>query len=114
MDHTQYETLSYIKTIEERFGLQPLTDADAGANSFAPAFAAAPTTPLATPTLAAGAAAGAQLALTWPAAYTGYVVQMETNLPGANWVTVYAGSSNTFNVSVDTNRPTAFYRLIHL
>jgi phospholipase C len=38
VDHTQYETLSILKTIEQRFGLQPLTSRDASAASFAPAF----------------------------------------------------------------------------
>jgi acid phosphatase len=38
VDHSQYETLSILKTIEQRFGLQPLTAADAAAQSFAPAF----------------------------------------------------------------------------
>ena len=33
VDHTQYDTLSILKTIEERFGLEPLTDLDAQANS---------------------------------------------------------------------------------
>jgi acid phosphatase len=31
VDHTRYDTLSILKTIEERFGLQPLTDLDAHA-----------------------------------------------------------------------------------
>lgn len=35
VDHRQYETLSILKTIEQRFGVQPLTAADAAANSFA-------------------------------------------------------------------------------
>jgi acid phosphatase len=33
VDHTQYDTLSILKTIEERFGLAPLTSLDAQANS---------------------------------------------------------------------------------
>jgi len=33
VDHTQYDTLSILKTIEERFGLQPLSDLDAHATS---------------------------------------------------------------------------------
>jgi phospholipase C len=33
IDHTQYDTLSILKTIEERFGLQPLTALDAQATS---------------------------------------------------------------------------------
>lgn len=38
VDHTQYETLSIIKTIEQRFGLPSLTTVDAAAASLAPAF----------------------------------------------------------------------------
>jgi len=33
VDHTQYSTLSILKTIEERFGLEPLNSLDAQANS---------------------------------------------------------------------------------
>jgi acid phosphatase len=33
VDHTQYDTLSILKTIEDRFGLQPLSALDAGATS---------------------------------------------------------------------------------
>ncbi len=33
VDHTQYDTLSILKTIEERFGLKPLSDLDAHATS---------------------------------------------------------------------------------
>jgi phospholipase C len=33
VDHTQYDTLSILKTIEERFGLDPLTALDAHATS---------------------------------------------------------------------------------
>ena len=29
VDHTQYDTLSILKTIEERFGLKPLRELDA-------------------------------------------------------------------------------------
>jgi phospholipase C len=35
VDHTQYDTGSILKTIEERFGLQPLTSSDAAVPSFA-------------------------------------------------------------------------------
>jgi hypothetical protein len=47
VDHTQYETLSILKTIEKRFGLPALTAADAGAQSLTPAFAAAANVPAA-------------------------------------------------------------------
>jgi len=33
VDHTQYNTLSILKTIEERFGLEPLSTLDAQATS---------------------------------------------------------------------------------
>jgi phospholipase C len=33
VDHTQYDTLSILKTIEERFGLEPLSPLDARAKS---------------------------------------------------------------------------------
>ena len=35
VDHTQYDTLSILKTIEERFGLAPLNTLDAKAASLA-------------------------------------------------------------------------------
>jgi acid phosphatase len=38
VDHTQYETISILRTIEDAFGLQPLTDRDAHANSLINAF----------------------------------------------------------------------------
>jgi phospholipase C len=33
VDHTQYDTLSILKTIEDRFGLEPLSPLDAQATS---------------------------------------------------------------------------------
>jgi hypothetical protein len=33
IDHTQYNTLSILKTIEDRFGLEPLSALDDQANS---------------------------------------------------------------------------------
>lgn len=112
VDHTQYETLSFLKTIENRFGLAPLTSADAAANTFAPAFNATPSVVLASPTLAASAS-GNQLGLSWPTGYTGYVVQMTTNLVNPNWTTVYSGTNSAFTVTTDSSQPSAFYRLIH-
>jgi acid phosphatase len=38
VDHTLYSTESILKLLEDRYGLQPLTDRDANANSLAPAF----------------------------------------------------------------------------
>jgi phospholipase C len=112
VDHTQYETLSILKTIENRFALQPLTTADAAASSLAPAFNAAPSTALAAPSLTA-ANSGGQIAVAWPAGYTGYVVQMKTNLTDPDWITVFAGTNSAFTITPVTNQPSAFYRLIH-
>jgi acid phosphatase len=112
VDHTQYETLSILKTIENRFGLAPLTSADAAANSFAPALNATPSIAVATPALAAQKS-GNQIALSWPLGYNGYVVQMKTNLTDPDWITVYAGTNSTFTVTPATNQPSAFYRLLH-
>src|SRR5262249_18469347 len=38
VDHTQHDTLSILKTIEDRFGLQPLTQYDANASSLSSSF----------------------------------------------------------------------------
>ena len=38
VDSTQYETLSILRTIEEAYGLKPLSDRDANANSLINAF----------------------------------------------------------------------------
>ena len=38
VDHTQYDTTSILKLIETRFGLAPLTDADAKADGLTGAF----------------------------------------------------------------------------
>jgi len=38
VDHTQYDTSSVLKTIEQRFGLPSLNSADAGVNSLAGIF----------------------------------------------------------------------------
>jgi phospholipase C len=40
IDHTQYDTTSILKTIEQRFGLQPLSSRDAAVNSLANVFEA--------------------------------------------------------------------------
>jgi acid phosphatase len=115
VDHTQYETLSFISTIEKRFGLAPLTSADAAANTFAPAFNTAlssltvPTTPA---PLISSTQNGGQITLSWPAIYSGYALQMKTNLTDASWTTVYAGTNTTFNITPGSGQPSAFYRLI--
>jgi acid phosphatase len=38
IDHDQHDTLSILKTIEDRFGLQPLSDLDSGASNLASDF----------------------------------------------------------------------------
>ena len=49
VDHTQYETVSVLKTIEERWGLAALGTRDAAAHSFANAFEAAAPAPAPAP-----------------------------------------------------------------
>jgi len=133
VDHTQYETVSILKTIEARFGVAPLTAVDAAANSFAPALnasLASTAEPAAVPMLGIAplqyAFAGyytnqhgvvvslsnlVSAQLSWPAGYPDYVLEMSTNLPGG-WATVPTGGSNVFNVPVDPSQSGAFYRLI--
>ena len=40
VDHTQYDTTSILATIEERYGLAPLSSRDAAVNSLSDVFAA--------------------------------------------------------------------------
>ncbi|MGC4093891.1 MAG: acid phosphatase [Polyangiaceae bacterium] len=42
VDHTQYETVSILTTLERRFGLEPLSDRDANANDLTPALTLGP------------------------------------------------------------------------
>jgi hypothetical protein len=61
--------------------------------------------------------AGGSLTLSWPAAYTTYTLQMQTNaLPiglGTNWVNVTSGVvSNSYTATINPTDGTAFYRLI--
>ena len=112
VDHTQYETLSILKTIENRFGLAPLTAADAGAPSLAPAFVngvASVPEPVLPPRLN-GNRVGNAVALTWPAGYGNYVLQMSTNLAAGNWVTVGNGVGNAYQTN--TGYAQTYYRLI--
>ncbi len=138
IDHTQYETLSFLSTVEKRFGITPLTAADAGAATFAPAFNASlasavsePATPPALsfyPTYAFAyystntipgphfghVSAVSNLVsaqLVWPAGYGSFVLQSSTNL-ASGWTTISTGSSNTFNVTTNLSQPGVFYRLI--
>ncbi|HZL79028.1 MAG TPA: acid phosphatase, partial [Candidatus Limnocylindrales bacterium] len=119
VDHTQYETLSFISTIEKRFGIAPLTAADAAAATFAPAFnpALASVVEPSTPPVISFAQSGGQVTLSWPANYVGfYVLQAQTNSLasgiGNDWTTISTGTSNTFNVTPDRSQPGVFYRLI--
>ena len=114
VDHTQYETLSILKTIENRFGVAPLTAADAAANSFAPAFntTAASVAEPAVPPLIATARANGWTTLSWPVDYTSYVLQSSTNLITGPWTIISTGSTNTFNAPIDPAQPAVFYRLI--
>jgi acid phosphatase len=112
VDHTQYETLSILKTIEQRFGLAPLTAADANAASLAPAFngSVASTAEPAMPPTLTSATAGGVTHLTWPANYGVYVLQSATNILGP-W-TVINMSSNAFDITVDPTKSAVYYRLI--
>jgi len=72
----------------------------------------------ATPTNITTSVSGGNLTLTWPANYTGWILQAQTNALsvglGTNWVDV-AGSAATNSVTlpiVSTN-PAAFFRLRH-
>jgi hypothetical protein len=55
---------------------------------------------------------GGQITLSWPAIYSGYALQMKTNLTDASWTTVYAGTNTTFSITPGSGQPSAFYRLI--
>jgi fibronectin-binding autotransporter adhesin len=59
---------------------------------------------------------GTSLNLSWPAAYTGYVVQVQTNTLakglGTNWVTIPGtDAGNTYSASLNKTNGAAFYRL---
>ena len=59
---------------------------------------------------------GNMLTLSWPSAYLGDVLQVQTNTLhtgiGPNWVTVPgSGSSTSINITINPNNPCVFYRL---
>ena len=113
VDHTQHETLSILKTIENRFGLAPLTTSVANSSSLASAFndAVASTPELSSvPTLLISQAANST-AISWPVGYSSYVLQSTTNLVAGPWSIVNTGSSNAVTVPVDPTEPAVFYRL---
>ena len=116
VDHTQYDTTAILTTIEKRFGVSPLNALDAASPTLANSFTAAaaepePTTP---PQITFGKTASA-LTLSWPAAYTSYVLQVQTNAPEVglsnNWVNVTGVSNNAASISIDNSQPAVFYRL---
>ena len=54
---------------------------------------------------------GGQLKLSWPASYTGLVLQAMTNALTGTWVTIPGtASSDSYSVAVTTNKA-VFYRL---
>jgi autotransporter-associated beta strand protein len=57
---------------------------------------------------------GGYLHLSWPANYTGWLLEVETNLSQNNWTTV-AGSAETNEISIPINRsaPSEFYRMVY-
>lgn len=72
--------------------------------------------PLAQPKLAAGAATGAQVQLSWAGTNTGYLLQTGTNLTGPwNYSGLGVSTVNDTNFSTDsTGNSLAFYRLQYL
>jgi acid phosphatase len=66
VDHTLYDTTSILKFIEWRYGLEPLTDRDAGANNLLPAFDFSP--PAARQALPES---GGSISVLWPLASAG-------------------------------------------
>jgi autotransporter-associated beta strand protein len=59
---------------------------------------------------------GSTLGLSWPAGQ-GWRLQMQTNSLstglGTNWIYITDGSINSTNITIDTAKPTAFYRLVY-
>jgi autotransporter-associated beta strand protein len=61
---------------------------------------------------------GTQLQLSWPASYTGWLLQAQTNGPGiglsTNWQTVPGSAGvNQITVPIVKDNPSVFYRLAH-
>jgi hypothetical protein len=57
------------------------------------------------------------LALSWPEAYTGWLLQLQTNAPdiglGTNWVTLLnSAATNQMLMPIDPANGSVFYRLI--
>jgi hypothetical protein len=57
------------------------------------------------------------LTLGWPASYTGYSLEGQTNPPGqgltALWFAVPGVSNNSISFPLDSAAGSAFYRLVH-
>jgi hypothetical protein len=55
---------------------------------------------------------GGQLHLSWPAAYTGLLLQTQTNSLGTNWVTIPGtDAGNSYSITVNKSNASVFYRL---
>jgi hypothetical protein len=66
------------------------------------------------PTNITSSVSGNQMTLAWPADHTGWRLQSQTNLAGANWVDV-AGASTTNQITITINpaNGSLFFRLIY-
>ncbi len=116
IDHTQYDTTAILSTIENRFGVPPINALDAVAPTFVNSFSpAASVVEPSTPPQISYTTTGTQLNLTWPAVYTSYVLQAQTNSASiglsTNWVNVTGVSNNSTSVTIDNTQPVVFYRL---
>ncbi len=71
--------------------------------------------PTLVPTNISHTVSGDQLTLSWPASYTGWTLQANTNLLATNsWVRVdNSGQTNQMTVTIDPAKPTEFYRLVY-
>jgi hypothetical protein len=113
VDHNYYETLSILKTVEQRYGLAPLTSADASANGFGSTFNTSipiAVQPPAPPRLSISSS-GDSITLSWPVDSTGYLLQSATSLTGP-WTEISTGGTNTVTVTIDPGHPSLFWRLL--
>jgi hypothetical protein len=72
--------------------------------------------PAIAPTLGVAVSGTSSLSITWPTAYTSYVLQVQTNSPGAglnntNWTTVNT-TNNQFTLPIDPANGSVFLRLL--
>jgi cellulose 1,4-beta-cellobiosidase len=82
----------------------------AGESANSPPISVRPVSPVST-NLAFGVHDG-QLQLTWPQDHTGWHLQMQTNLPGTNWVAIPGVDATNYVLVPLTNR-NAFFRLFY-